>query len=216
MRRSALAALAGLALSVSAPGPVVAGDAAGVFDYYILALSWSPTWCALEGDARAADQCDPARDVGWILHGLWPQNESGYPQDCATTARDPSRRESQAMADVMGSAGLAWYQWNKHGRCSGLPGPAYYDLARRAFDSVARPAAIDRLRAPVMLPPAVVEDAFLDVNPALTRGAITVTCAEGRIDEVRICLTRDLAPRDCGRDVAQDCALPAALLDPVR
>ena len=65
-------------------------------------------------------------------------------------------------------------------------------------------------------PPAVVEDAFLDVNPDLTRQAVTVTCEEGRIDEVRICLTRDLTPRACGADVARDCALPSALLDPVR
>ncbi len=25
---------------------------AGEFDYYVLALSWSPNWCALEGDSK--------------------------------------------------------------------------------------------------------------------------------------------------------------------
>ena len=216
MRLPALAAPAALALAMVAAAPLRAADRAGEFDYYILALSWSPTWCALEGDPRDAGQCDPDRDFGWILHGLWPQNETGYPQDCTTTARDPAKRESQRMADVMGSAGLAWYEWKKHGRCTGLSGSDYYRLSRAAYDSITRPAAIDRLEQPVTLPPAVVEDAFLDVNPDLTRQAVTVTCEEGRIDEVRICLTRDLAPRACGADVARDCALPSALLDPVR
>ena len=216
MRLPALAAPAALALAVVAAAPIRAADRAGDFDYFILALSWSPTWCALEGDQRNAGQCDPDRDFGWVLHGLWPQNETGYPQDCTTTARDPAKRDSQQMADVMGSAGLAWYEWKKHGRCTGLSGTDYYRLSRQAFDSIARPAAIDRLSEPVTLPPAVVEDAFLDANPQLTRQAVTVTCEEGRIDEVRICLTRDLDPRACGADVARDCALPSALLDPVR
>jgi len=35
--------------------PALAGsDRAGVFDYYVLSLSWSPTWCAQEGAARGA------------------------------------------------------------------------------------------------------------------------------------------------------------------
>lgn len=216
MRQTARATLAAIGLATALAGPARAGDTAGDFDYYILALSWSPTWCALEGDARDAEQCDPERDFGWVLHGLWPQHAVGYPQDCSTAARDPGRRDSQAMADVMGSAGLAWYQWKKHGRCSGLSGTGYYRLSRQAFDNIARPEVLDRLSEPVTLPPAVVEEAFLEANPGLTRRAITVTCEDGRIDEVRICLTRDLTPRDCGTDVARDCALPSALLDPVR
>ena len=68
------------------------GEPAGAFDYYVLSLSWSPTWCALEGDARDAPQCDPAADAGWSLHGLWPQNERGWPSYCLTAARDPSLR----------------------------------------------------------------------------------------------------------------------------
>ncbi|MEL7275780.1 MAG: ribonuclease T, partial [Pseudomonadota bacterium] len=88
-------------------------DSAGEFDYYVLALSWSPSWCAAEGDARGADQCDPRHDHGFILHGLWPQYESGYPEYCRSSLRDPSRRQTGAMEDIMGSGGLAWHQWKK-------------------------------------------------------------------------------------------------------
>jgi ribonuclease I len=27
-------------------------EIAGEYDYFVLSLSWSPNWCALEGDAR--------------------------------------------------------------------------------------------------------------------------------------------------------------------
>jgi ribonuclease T2 len=220
MRTPAPALAVGLALAGSlllAATPSCAGpDRAGAFDYYVLTLSWSPTWCALEGDAHDAEQCAPELGFGWLLHGLWPQYETGYPVDCTTAEPDPSRADSAAMADIMGSAGLAWHEWKRHGRCSGLSGPEYYRLSRAALERITRPAILRQIAEPVSLPPSVVEDAFLEANPALGRDAITVTCEEGRIDEVRICLTRDLDLRSCGPDVARDCTLPAALLDPVR
>ena len=65
------------------------GEAAGAFDYYVLSLSWSPSFCALEGDAKDNPQCD--RPLGWVLHGLWPQYETGWPSFCRTPRRSPSR-----------------------------------------------------------------------------------------------------------------------------
>ena len=46
------------------------GERAGVFDYYVMALNWSPNWCATEGDAKGSEQCDSRHDYGWTLHGL--------------------------------------------------------------------------------------------------------------------------------------------------
>ena len=189
---------------------------AGEFDYYVLSLSWSPTWCALEGDARGAPQCDADADFGWILHGLWPQFERGWPSHCRTTARDPSRSQTRRMQDIMGSSGLAWYQWKKHGRCSGLTSAGYFDAARHAFDAVTRPAVFRKLTQPVTLPAHVVEEAFLAENPALAPDMLTVTCKSGRIQEVRICLTKDLEPRNCAADTVRDCTLDDALLQDIR
>ena len=54
--------------------PALAENAkAGEFDYYVMALSWSPNWCEIECDFKNSEQCDPRHDYGWILHGLWPQ-----------------------------------------------------------------------------------------------------------------------------------------------
>lgn len=189
------------------------GERAGDFDYYVLALSWSPTWCALEGEDRGSPQCD--RPMGWVLHGLWPQNENGWPSYCRTTERDPSRAQTGAMADIMGTSGSAWYQWQKHGRCSGLSAEAFFTAARQAYGAIERPDVFRQLDQSVRLPATVVEEAFLEANPDLSADMITITCRSGRIQEARLCLTKDFEPRICGADVARDCSMRDALLDPI-
>lgn len=197
--------------------PVLADDEkSGQFDYYVLALSWSPNWCALEGDDRNSDQCHPRHDFGWTLHGLWPQYHRGWPAFCRNTWQPPTRSMTNAMADIMGSSGLAWYQWKKHGSCSGLSPAGYYALSRRAYDSVTRPEVFRKLNKPVRLPASVVEEAFLKANPGIRADMLTVTCQNGQIQDVRLCLSRDLAPVPCGRDVIRDCTLDNALFQPVR
>lgn len=192
------------------------GEKAGKFDYYVLALSWSPTWCALEGDARNSPQCDETADYGWVLHGLWPQYHRGWPANCPTAERPPTRTMTEEMTDIMGSSGLAWYQWKKHGSCSGLSAPAYYALAREAYASVKRPDVFRKLKDPVKLPASVVEQAFLKANPGLEPDMLTITCRSGRIQEARLCFSKSLDPVPCGRDVVKDCQMKNALFAPIK
>ncbi|WP_377508891.1 ribonuclease T [Octadecabacter sp. R77987] len=193
-----------------------ADGTAGEFDYYVISLSWSPNWCALEGDARGSPQCDADADFGWVLHGLWPQYERGWPDYCPTVHRNPSRGDTADQADIFGSSGSAWHQWNKHGRCSGLSADDYYALARIAYDQITRPAVLRDLDRDVTLPAALIEQAFLRDNPGLSGDMITITCRAGQIQEARICLTRDLEPRVCGADVIRDCTLDNAFFAPIR
>ncbi|KQB13318.1 ribonuclease T2 [Rhodobacter capsulatus] len=199
-----------------ASGAFAEGERAGRFDYYVLALSWSPGWCATEGRDRDARQCEPGSGASFVLHGLWPQFEAGWPSDCRSASRDPSRAQTAAMADIMGSDGAAWHQWKKHGRCSGLAAADYYARARQAYESVAIPVPFQELAQDVRLPAAAVEAAFLAANPGLSPEGVRVTCAGERIDELRICLTKDLLPRPCGADVRRDCRKPDALMERVR
>ncbi len=182
------------ALATALAGP----SRAQPFDYYLLALTWTPSWCAAEGD-QGEGQCDPRRALGFTLHGLWPQFEEGWPEDCPAEVADPSRRETAAMADIMGSGSLAWYQWKKHGRCTGLAARDYFAQARRIYRALDLPRPDDG-RATA----AEVEAAILAANPALDADGVIVTCRGGRIEEVRICLTPDLAPRACAPDVVAD------------
>ena len=208
-----LAALIGL---MALPHAAIADDVAGEFDYYVLSLSWSANWCELEGDGRSSPQCDESEDFGWVLHGLWPQYERGWPDYCNTVERNPSRSMTEGMADIMGTSGLAWHQWDKHGRCTGLSAENYYRLSREAYGRITRPEVFRRLDRTVKLPASVVEEAFLADNPGLAADEITITCRSGYIQEARICLTRDLEPRRCGADVIRDCTLEDALFEPVR
>lgn len=211
MRLATLAA----ALLTALPAQAIAdGETAGKFDYYVMALSWSPNWCALEGDARDAEQCET--DAGWVLHGLWPQYHRGWPSYCPTSERAPSRQMTAAMADIMGSGGLAWHQWKKHGVCSGLSARAYYALSRQAYGSLTRPDVFRKLDKAVQLPASVVEEAFVKANPGLEPDMITITCRDGMIQEARVCLSRDLEPVPCGRDVIRDCTMTDALFTPLR
>lgn len=176
---------------------------AAAFDYYLLALSWTPSWCLTDGgpdDARRGGQCDPARALGFTVHGLWPQDEAGgWPEYCETFSRDPSRRETAAMSDVMGSGGLAWYQWKKHGRCSGLDPEDYFDAMRRVYGALSLPEPDGDSGTPERI-----ERDFLAANLALSADSVIVTCGGGRLQEIRVCLTPEFAPRPCGRDVQAD------------
>ena len=192
------------------------GERPGVFDYYVLSLSWSPNWCALEGDERRSPQCAANTGNGWIMHGLWPQYHRGYPSFCRTNNRQPSRGMTADMSDIMGTSGLAWHQWKKHGTCTGLDAAAYYALSRQAYSVVTRPEIFRKLSRSVKLPAKVVEEAFLKANPAIGADGITITCRDGHIQEARICLSRDLKPVPCGQDVVRDCKMKNAVFEPLR
>lgn len=212
--RGIIAAIAGICLFAGAAW--ADGEAAGDFDYYVMALSWSPNWCALEGDSRQDPQCESGTGTTFVLHGLWPQYEQGWPSYCRTVERDPTRGETAAMADVFGGAGSAFYQWKKHGRCSGLSSQAYYKLARRAFETVRISDVFPKINKDLKVPANVIEGAFLETNPGLRADQITVTCTSGMIQEVRLCLTKDMQPRRCGSDTIRDCSLKDATIKAVR
>ena len=206
VRRSAALFVAAVALSASA----AAQDRAGVFDHYLLALSWSPAWCAEDAERADAAQC--RRGMGFIVHGLWPQHRDGWPEFCRTDQRDPSRRETAAMADIMGSGGLAWHSWRKHGRCSGLDPADYFAATRKAFESLDMPEALTALGRTVRIDPQVIEDAFVEINPALSDEGMITRCSSGIFTEIRICLDRALRPIDCPSAKWGDCRARAVEL----
>lgn len=216
MRMQALSVAILLALAGLPPAPAAQADTAGKFDHYVLALSWHPSWCAAEGDDRDAPECDAGARRGFSVHGLWPQHARGWPEFCRTTARDPTRRETAAMADLMGSGGLAWYQWRKHGRCTGLDGAAYLALVRQAAATIAVPPGFRRIGEPLQIDPDTVERAFLAANPGLDPEGVVVTCRDGMLHEVRVCLDRRLSPRPCSEPERGACRASRVALPPLR
>lgn len=199
-----------------APAAATAQDRAGAFDHYVLAMTWMPAWCADEGAARGDPRCAEGRRAGWMIHGLWPQNRGGtWPEYCATPERNPSRRETAEQADVFGTSGAAWHQWNKHGRCTGLSAQGYYALTRQVLDDLTLPDIFDQIDRPLNVAPQVIEDAFIDANPSHGPDTMVVTCRGDALTEVRLCLTRDLDPRPCDAEL-RACRVPAPELLPLR
>ncbi|WP_209424456.1 ribonuclease T [Pararhodobacter sp. SW119] len=188
------------------------------FDHYLLALTWMPSFCEFEGDAREDSRCAPDSGHGWTVHGLWPQRTGGsWPEYCDTAHRNPSRRETAAQVDLYGASGSAGHQWNKHGRCTGLSAADYFALTRAAAGRLTLPQVFDALDQTIVLSPDVVEAAFIEANPGLTYTMMLTTCRQDAIVELRLCLTRDLRPRPCDNAlILRGCSLDAARMPGLR
>lgn len=183
------------------------------FDYYLVSLSWSPSYC--ETNPHDREQCGP-RGYGFVLHGLWPQHErGGGPQDCATRGRPDAATIARTLA-FMPSRRLIEHEWRAHGSCSGLDADAYFALSDRAYASVRIPPAFATAQVPARLDAEGVRDAFLAANPGLRADMFAVVCRGRDLAEVRICVDADLAPRRCGREVRTRCPRGVELRIPAR
>ena len=214
MARFAALALALLLPVTLSPAPAGA-DTPGDFDFYVLSLSWSPTYCADEG-RNDRFQCG-GRPFAFVAHGLWPQFERGYPRGCESPQGDGVPRSTvDAMLDIMPSPGLVRHEWREHGTCSGLRQSAYFDLVRRAFDRVAIPTRFVDVDDYLTVSPGDVEAAFRRSNPGLPASGIAVFCDSRRLKEVRICMTRDLSFRPCPEIDRRACSRDRLVMPPVR
>lgn len=175
------------------------------FDYYVLSLSWSPQYCAAEG-GDDAQQCSLGRKLGFVLHGLWPQYENGYPESC-TSERFPASLKQDFPA-LYPSDALYAHEWEKHGTCSGLTPAEYLTASRLLRDSVVIPSAYLSPAEPVRVTVEQLRQDFTDANPALSEDGLAVLCSDaGRyLRELRVCFTMDGLPRSCGNDILKDAA----------
>jgi ribonuclease T2 len=213
----ALLAVLGSLQSASARHRQHGSDAApGEFDYYVLSLSWSPAFC-LQKPGSA--ECNGPRRYGFVVHGLWPQNARGWPENCDVRAQ-VSDAVVQGMADLMPARGLVFHEWSAHGTCSGLEPSSYFALVRRAYTSVAIPSPLVRPTAAAEQAPAAIVKAFFQANPQLPPQSVGVTCSGQsvpRLREVHICFDRGLKPRPCSADALRAaCRAPSVLIPPIR
>ena len=197
----------------------------GVFDYYVLALSWSPTYCAEGGDKRDDPQCERGRNgrpYAFVLHGLWPQHERGWPQECRSGDRGwVPGPVADRMLDIMPSKRLVFYQYRKHGTCSGLGVDGYFKLSRQLYEKVKIPPRfVDVSDARMTVGVGELIDDFLKANPGLGPDMLSVQCggAGNRLKEVRICFSKSGELRACGRNEDQRrlCSAERMYVPPVR
>lgn len=186
------------------------------FDFYVLSLSWSPSYCEAEGEDANRQQCGTGRPYAFLVHGLWPQFEQGWPENCPTDDGYVSDEIVASLRDIMPSAGLIGYQWRKHGSCSGLDQADYFKVLRAARERTVVPSEYRKLDSYLSVPPGDVEKAFLASNSGLDAKGIAITCDDRYLREVRLCMTKDLALRTCPEVDRRACTLPKAVMPPVR
>ena len=197
---------------------------AGKFDYYVMSLSWSPSYCA----GLARDGYDPqchSRDgkrFSFVLHGVWPQFEKGWPQDCASADKGfVPRPVANRMLDIMPSDKLVFHEYRKHGTCSGLGVDGYFDMMRSLYNKVKIPQRFVNVTDPRMFVSTqdLLAD-FIAANPGMKADGIAVECGGPgpRLKEVRICFDKGGNFRSCGRNERQSrmCAAPQMYVPPVR
>lgn len=165
--------------------------APGVFDFYLLNLSWSPEFCATHGESP---EC--GRGLGFVVHGLWPQDANGnYPEACSN---EPGPANPQAYTDIIPTASLVEHEWQMHGTCSGLTADAYFAEVRKAFASLKIPGDIGVGTSPAGITPEKLLTRFAKSNPGFPDGSIAVSCGNNRLTAIEVCLTKDLQPESCG------------------
>lgn len=188
----------------------------GRFDHYVLALSWSPSYCEAMGARAEPAQCATARPFAFVVHGLWPQYQRGWPETCQTPAPYVPEPVLRSMLDLMPSRRLVLHEWRKHGTCAGLDPTAYFDKVRRAYQAVTIPDAFHRLDDYRMVSPGEVEAAFRAANPGLASDMIAVDCDGRRLTEVRICLNRSLGFTSCAEVDRRACRASRVVMPPLR
>jgi ribonuclease T2 len=201
-------------------GPAAAQDrrqnTPGQFDYFVLALSWSPSFCEQSGDRPSARMQCSARPFSFVVHGLWPQYERGFPEFCQNPPPFVDNRIINAMLDLMPARPLVIHEWKKHGVCTGQSASAYFETVRRARAVVKIPEEYLEPTAAKTVSPDEVEEAFVKANPGMSRAGVAVICGSRHLNEVRVCMTRDLKLRECPEVDRRACRRDKLYMPPVR
>jgi ribonuclease T2 len=193
--------------SPSHPGQAATAPTPGAYDYYVMALSWSPTFCRTHPEED--EQC-AHKGYGFVMHGLWPQYQNGGgPDRCANDNR-PDRHTIAETLAFMPSKRLINHEWYKHGACTGLDPDVYFKTADRAFATIHVP---DELKAPkddLQMRADDLRGALKRANPGLADDMMSLHCSQGDLVEVRVCVDKNnLGLRSCGKRMRSGCPASA-------
>ena len=159
------------------------------FDFYVLALSWSASFCERKG--WEPKQCQSGRNPGFVVHGLWPQYDHGYPKACHALIRPPVQAIKRHI-NLFPDEGLARYEWRQHGTCSGKSPAAYFDDVSRAKRAINIPDGFIAPRHGRWVSPSDILEKFYDSNQGLRSGMIAINCPGKQLAEIRICVSKDI------------------------
>jgi ribonuclease T2 len=162
----------------------------GKFDFYLMNLSWSPEFCSIQG---TSPEC--AAHPGFILHGLWTQNNDGtYPVFCS---EEPSPANIAQNLDITPDLSLLHHEWAKHGTCSGVGPQRFFAMEHQAFHSLKIPSQFEHIDHEISLTPNAILDLFARANPDFPQGSILLSCGHNHLTAIEACFSKDLKPIAC-------------------
>ena len=206
-------------LAVAAGSAVARGSQPGKFDYFVLSLSWSPSYCAEKGQGDA-QQCGPNRHFAFVVHGLWPQFQQGWPENCRTDEAWVPQQTIDSMMDLMPSRQLIIHEWKRHGTCSGVSQADYFRAIRGLRERVKIPARYLSPQQDVITTPGQLIKDFTATNLGLTADMVSVQCGnardQARLSDLRICLSREGAFAPCGGNETRSCRASQLVMPRVR
>jgi ribonuclease T2 len=182
------------------------------FAYYMLVLSYAPDFCAQPAGVKDPRECGNGRHVGFVVHGLWPQGETTRgPENCGS-ASPVAQSTVQAMLQYIPTESLIQHEWKAHGTCSGLSADDYFAAVKKARDSVTIPDELTPSSRQSMTT-ADIEAKVASANPGFPTTAFRTSCySDKELQELRICLNKDLSPRACGSSAGRCSATTVTLL----
>ncbi len=177
----------------------------GSFDFFVLSLSWSPDYCASDGQDDF-QQCSIGKKLGFVLHGLWPQYNQGYPSDCSTE-KLPAAVKAQ-FPGLYPNDSLADHEWQKHGTCSGLTPSSYLAYSKQIKETVNIPDEYRSPQSPFRTTTDQLIQKFSQVNPGFSAAAFAVNCSStGRyLKELYVCFSKEGKPVACSAEVQKNAA----------
>jgi ribonuclease T2 len=220
-KRLVLSSLLIMAFVLTSPvyGGNAPGNVPGDFDFYVLALSWSPDFCAGRG-GKDSEQCGPGENPGFVLHGLWPQYQKGFPQYCSSVPfPSPLKRE---FPGLFPNDRLYAHEWRRHGTCSGLSPREYLSLAHKLKQAAPLPPRYRQLREPVHTTTAALYQEFRAADAGIPDKGVAVFCSgSGRfLKEVFLCYNRQGKRASCSSEImsksARSCRQTDFLIRPGR
>jgi ribonuclease T2 len=181
----------------------------GVFDYYLLTLSWSPEYCH---SSPSSAQCTGSHHFGFVVHGLWPEFQTGgYPEHCSNA---PGLSNPASFLDIMPDLSLIQHEWTTHGTCSGMSAQEYFNLIRNAFSSIKIPTQFVMPAAQQTISAVQIKTAFQQANPNLKASDLMISCTGGYLKAIEICLSKSLSAMAC--PAPQTCNSNRIRVPPVR
>jgi ribonuclease T2 len=110
------------------------GPKGGAYESLVLALAWSPTYCASSSGRADREECAGTKKYGFIAHGLWPQfpRGSGASHGCTGEVTGLTDKSVEKVTGIIPSHRLMAHEWEKHGTCFGADAATYFGKTREA------------------------------------------------------------------------------------